>query len=383
MTSIRESIRRRFSPAKPIEPGIYHYQSPPHADFQYRLHLRIEEGGQGLLIIDASTILHLNLTAAEYAFHIVKGTPIEEAVRKIANRYDISHDRIQSDFLDFREKIFALIDLPDLDPITYLDIERELPYSSQITAPYRLDCAITYNLPEGSNLEFAPTKHVDRELSTDEWRLIIDKAWNAGIPHIIFTGGEATLRDDLPDLIAHAEANGQVSGLLTDGLKLANSIYLDKLLQTGLDHIMVIIQPFNDFSWKALESIVNQDLYTTVHLTITPENVNLLKDLLTRLANIGTNAVSLSSGDPDLDNDLGFARDFAAELGLNLVWDLPVPYSSRNPVALEAIDDDLQEGAGRAWLYIEPDGDVLPAQGVYNVLGNLLHDDWMDIWEKE
>jgi len=61
---------------------------------------------------------------------------------------------------------------------------------------------------------------VDRELNTSEWITILDKSWNAGIPHIIFTGGEPTLREDLPELIMHAEALGQVSGLLTDGLRL-------------------------------------------------------------------------------------------------------------------------------------------------------------------
>ena len=38
------------------------------------------------------------------------------------------------------------------------------------------------------------------------------------------------------------------------------------------------------------------------------------------------------------------------------------------------------EGAGKAWLYVEPDGDVLPAQGVNQGMGNLLQDSWQDIW---
>ena len=35
----------------------------------------------------------------------------------------------------------------------------------------------------------------------------------------------------------------QVCGLLTDGLKLAEKDYLELLLQTGLDHVMLILQP--------------------------------------------------------------------------------------------------------------------------------------------
>ena len=55
-----------------------------------------------------------------------------------------------------------------------------------------------------------------------------------------------------------------------------------------------------------------------------------------------------------------------------------------NAVALEtAMDSSLQappEGMGKAWLYVEPDGDVLPAQGVSRVLGNFLTDPWEKIW---
>jgi hypothetical protein len=383
MTNIREMIKRRFSPANPIEPGIYKYQSPPHAEFQYRLHLRIEEGGHGLLIIDASTILHLNQTAAEYAFYLVEGTPLDEIIRRITNRYDIDYERTKADYLDFREKIFSLIDMPDLDPVSFLDFERELPYSKDISAPYRLDCALTYNLPEGFGSEFAPTKNVDRELSTDEWITIISKAWEAGIPHIVFTGGEPTLRDDLPTLISHAEAIGQVTGLLTDGLKLADSKYLNQLLLTGLDHLMIVLQPSSDLAWDALKLTLPEDLFTTVHITLTPDISHTINGLLTKLADMGTNAISLSAKEMDLEGDLRSARDFAAELGLNLVWDLPVPYSSRNPVALDTIDDEFPEGSGKAWLYVEPDGDVLPAQGINQVLGNFLRDDWKSIWNKE
>ncbi len=44
----------------------------------------------------------------------------------------------------------------------------------------------------------------------------------SGIPHVVFTGGEPTLRDDLPELIAHAERNGQITGLNTNGRRLAD-----------------------------------------------------------------------------------------------------------------------------------------------------------------
>ncbi|MBL7162129.1 MAG: radical SAM protein [Anaerolineales bacterium] len=379
MTSIREAVRRLFTQKEPLPAGVYHYQAPPDAEFPYRLHLRLEPDGDGVLIVNASTVLHLNQTAAEYAYHLVQGTADEQAAHEIALRYQVSTKQALGDFQDLKERLLTMIDIPDLDPITFFDFERDDPYAGEISAPYRLDCALTYRLPEGADPETAPTKRVDRELSTEEWGTIIDKAWEIGIPHIVFTGGEPTLRTDLPDLIAHAEANGQVTGLLTDGLRLADDNYLNTLLQTGLDHLMVVLHPEDESAWAALGNVLPEDLHTTVHLTLTPENASAASALLERLANMGVNALSLSASSPELNETLQTTAEEAAELELSLVWDVPVPYSTHNPIALETVEDEPPQGAGRAWLYVEPDGDVLPAQGVNQVLGNLLRDDWEKI----
>jgi len=385
MTSIREIIRRRFTQAQPLPAGIFHYQAPPDADFPYRLHLRLEADGNGILIVNAATVLHLNQTAAEFAYHLVNETAHESVIRQLAARYNIARDQVSRDFEDFKERIFALVNLPDLDPVTFLEFDRDTPYSGKIAAPYRLDCALTYQLPEGVDPEVAPTKRVDRELSTAEWKVILDKAWDAGIPHIVFTGGEPTLRDDLPELIAHAEALGQVTGLLSDGARLTDAVYLNELLQTGLDHLMIAFHPDANLAWKALEKVLPEDLYTTVHLTVTPENTSTIIDLISKLDDFGVTSLSLSDSGPNLDETMEAARDHAANLDIPLEWDLPVPYSARNPVALEIEENDdepLPEGAGRAWLYIEPDGDVLREQGRVTVLGNAVTDDWGAIWRK-
>ncbi len=385
MTNLREIIRRRFAQAQPLPAGIYHYQAPPDADFPYRLHLRLEADGNGILIVNASTVLHLNQTAAELAYHLVNGTTEDSVIRQVSARYNISSDQVVEDYDDFKERIFALVNLPDLDPVTFLDFERDTPYSGDIAAPYRLDCALTYQLPEGINPEVAPTKRVVRELNTAEWKSILEKAWDAGIPHIVFTGGEPTLREDLPELIAHAEALGQVTGLLSDSEKLADTDYLYKLLQTGLDHLMITFHPGDDLAWKALELVLPEDIYTTVHLTVTPENASTINDLIDKLDDFGVTSLSLSDSGPNLDATMEAARDHAAELDIPLEWDLPVPYSARNPVSLEieeAHEEPHAEGAGRAWLYIEPDGDVLREQGRVTVLGNAIRDEWDGIWEK-
>jgi len=373
-------LNQMFTRVEPLPVGTHHLQATQD-EKPYRLHLRLQKDGSGLLILNASTVLQLNPTAAEYAFHFIKGTAPEEAAKQISKRYRVDRKIALADFANFADQIHTLISTPDLDPASFLDFERAQPHSTDSTL--RLDCAITYRLPEHTSADYAPVKRVDRELTTEEWQIIMDKAWQAGIPHIIFTGGEATLRDDLPQLIAHAEKNGQVCGLLTDGLKLADKEYLELLLQTGLDHVMLVLQPNEPLSWKAIETIVPQDLFLTVHLTLNKENASDAKDILQKIAYSGVENISLSTSDSDLLNDLLELQDTAHSLRLALRWDLSVPYSSSNPLAIETVDDEVPAGAGKTWMYVEPDGDVLPAQGEADkILGNFLKDEWETIYKK-
>lgn len=390
MATLRERILGRLNPepAKPLEAGMHSFVAPPNDPLNYRLHLRIEPGGEGLLIVNASTVLHLNRTATEYAYHLVHGTPEQSVGEQIAARYRVGKNRAAQDYIKFKDRIQALIETPDLDPVTYLDFERHRPYTDAIGAPYRLDCALTYKQPAGATSPATPHKRVDRELSTKEWIAVIDKAWQAGIPQVLLTGGEPTLREDLAALLQHAENLGMVTGLLSDGIKLGNTSYLKSLLDAGLDHAMIVLQPNKEQTWESLASfaywkdVLVDDIFIAAHLTLTKDNAAQANVLLDRLAESGVSGVSLSANDPSLSAALQAARDHADFIDLPLIWDIPVPYSELNPVALEleAAKGEHPQGAGKAWLYVEPDGDVLQAQGVHDVLGNMLKDDWEKIW---
>jgi pyruvate-formate lyase-activating enzyme len=370
----------RYDKVTPLPAGSYHLQTTLEGA-PCRLHLRLHEDGSGLLIVNASTVLQLNATAAEYAYHLVKGSTPEHATREIASRYRVSKGIAREDYQDFVDRIHTLVTTPDLDPVSFLDFERAAPHSADLTAPLRLDCALTYRLHPETAPEYAPVKRASRELTTEEWKTILDRAWEFGIPQITFTGGEATLREDLPNLIAQAESNGQVCGLLTDGLKLRDKEYLSGLLQTGLDHILFLLQPENSNSWQALETVIAEDIFVTVHITLNTGNIKDAGGTLKRLEALGVRNISLTAADDTLSDAYHDLQNTAAEAGLMLRFDLPVPYSAYNPVAFETHEDDTPKGAGRVWLYVEPDGDVLPSQRMADkVLGNLLTDPWSAIY---
>ncbi len=382
MANIFSNLWNRFFPnAQPLPPGIHSYQSPADAKNPLRMHLRIEPDGSGLLILNASTVLHLNQTAVEFAYHWIHNTPENEVLRLVTDRYRVTPEEAKKDLLNFRERIQALNEMTDLDPVTFLGMERMEPYSGAISAPYRLDCALTYKVEGGAMKGVTPLDRVKRELLTDEWALILQKAWDAGIPHVVFTGGEPTLRPDLPEIIQKAESVGLVSGLLTSGLQLSETAYLHRLLKSGLDHIMIVLDPHNEQAWEALRDTLAEDIYVTVHLTINADIAATAVSGVEELGKLGVRSISLSLENDEFLPVLAAARQKAHELGMKLVWDLPVPYSAQNPFALEHEEDELPpQGEGKAWLYLEPDGDVLASQGEPRVMGNLLTDDWSTIW---
>jgi hypothetical protein len=380
---VSKFYKRFFMSPELLRPGTYSYQSPTNASQSYRLHLRIEKDGAGLLILNASTVLHLSQTAAEYAFYLIKNFSELEIGAEIARRYKISAEQAVSDYNDFKARLESLILSPDLDPVTFLDFEQSALYSAAVSAPYRLDCALTYRQADGNAEKVAPIERVKRELTFEEWKTILEKAWNAGIPHVIFTGGEPTLRPDLPDLISYAQKLGMVSGLLTGGARLSNVDYLHNLLLSGLDHIMIVLDPEEDEAREALRHILKEDIATTIHLTLTEQSLPETIPLLDYLVRIGARQVSISVNDPALRNELKTIQQAIAERGLKLIWDLPVPYSQFHPVALELAGfEEAPQGHGIAWLYVEPDGDVLPTQGHFDeLLGNFLTDPWAKIWK--
>jgi MoaA/NifB/PqqE/SkfB family radical SAM enzyme len=105
-----------------------------------------------------------------------------------------------------------------------------------------MDLALTYRCNNDCSHCYNGRERTFPERDTTYWKSILDRLWALGIPHIVFTGGEPTLRDDLPELIAHAESLGQIAGLNTNGRRLASPEFLRSLIEAGLDHLQVTVE---------------------------------------------------------------------------------------------------------------------------------------------
>src|SRR5271157_3055661 len=196
-------------------PGLYHYRFDSENE-KSRAHLRLDDDGTGTLIVNANRIMHLNPTAALMAYLVLENVEEKNAIKAIQKKYRVNGSQARDDLLTFRYELSELIRPDGACPIHDLELEVNMPFSVRPSAPYRVDLAVTYRCNNDCAHCYNIRPRAVAEISTAEWQHLLDRLWEAGVPHIVFTGGEPTLRADLPELIAHAERNGQVTGLNTN-----------------------------------------------------------------------------------------------------------------------------------------------------------------------
>jgi len=390
------------------KPGLHHYERLEDG-YRSRIHLRIDPDGHGTLIINANRVVHLNPTAAFMAYLKLENIPENQIIRSIRRRYQVPRSEAYQDYTRFSSD-FAEIIRPDVCPVCALDeLEITPPFSARPTAPYRMDLALTYRCNNECSHCYNGRARNYPEISTDHWKQIIDRVWDLGIPHIVFTGGEPTLRDDLPELVAHAESNGQITGLNTNARRLQDRDFLEALVDAGLDHVQVTVESHipeihdcmvsRKGAWNqtilGLRNVLNTPLYVMTNTTLLSQNKPHLSETLDFLATEGVPTVGLNaliysgSGltvgtglrEAVLPPLLDLAREKTGENNQRLIWYTPTQYCQFNPTQLE-----LGVKGCTAALYnmcVEPDGGVIPCQSYYHQLGNLLNDSWDSIWNHE
>jgi radical SAM protein with 4Fe4S-binding SPASM domain len=387
---------------------LYHYVRENEGfGEKSRIHLRIDPDGTGTLIINASRVMHLNPTAALMAHLILEGRNEQEIVLRIKHTYRVSTDQASRDLANFHLQLSELLRPDGVCPIHELDLETVMPFSARPSAPYRMDLAITYRCNNDCAHCYNARERNFPELHTENWKHILDQLWALGVPHIVFTGGEATLRNDLPELIAHAESNGQITGLNTNARRLADEKYVQRLVDAGLDHVQITVESCDEeiHDWmmcakgafkqtvQGLKNALATRLYVMTNTTMLRTNVQKIPDTLDFLAELGVPTVGLNAliyagqgltvgtglHERELQPILDMAIQKTTEHHQRLIWYTPTQYCNFDP-----IQSNLGVKGCTASLYsmcIESNGNVLPCQSYYRPLGNILTDSWESIWD--
>lgn len=398
--------------------NLGHKQKIPTGRYSYRgqdkyagmsLQLRIEEDGRGVMVINANTILHLNQTASAYAYYFMQGLPEADVIHKIRDMYRVSKEQAKADYERLVYTISTLAQTEKIDPVTFLDIEKEEPFSYPYSAPLRMDMALTFRCQNDCIHCYAGGPHGTPELSTDQWKQAIDRLSDIGVFILTFTGGEPTLRDDLAELLHYAQTKGIVTGLITNGRRLKDLAYVKTLEKAGLDFVQVTLESHKPLvhdamtkakgSWKetvqGIKNAVASQIYVSTNTTLGKHNaegflttIDFIKEL--GVDAFGCNSLIYSGKAPEAQNEFALStdqlkallpqiREKAEELGLKFLWYTPTQYCELNPLQLGLGVKSCTAASINAC--IGPNGDVYPCQSYFQSLGNILTDPWSKIWQ--
>lgn len=405
--------RKTTSRADPLIPfssdqiGLHTYHLQLR-DGQRRVHLRLEPSGGGVLFVDVTDVIHLNSTAAQLAKWALDGVPQRYAEQFLRQNCEPKSLRqIKEDSAAIYDMVARLAN-PNLGCATCSigKVDRQPLFSTTIQAPYKADLAITYKCNNDCPHCYNEADRLTLEsMSADDWKQVIHKLHQVGIPHLIFTGGEATLYPNLPELIEYANSLGPICGLNTNGRRFAHSEYAKRLAAAGLNHVQITLgshlpevhdRMMNaksfDQTIRGIRNAIDAGLHTITNTTLMQMNAGQIESTIDWLYRIGIrtfaiNGMIYSGGGYDtgqaireelLPPILIRIRDQATALGMRFLWYTPTMYCRLSPVELEI--GAKRCNAGEYSLCVEPNADVLPCQSYYVAAGNLLRDSWQEIW---
>jgi pyrroloquinoline quinone biosynthesis protein E len=251
---------------------------------------------------------------------------------------------------------------------------RPLSLLCELTYRCNLQCAYCYNPLD---------LHAYRdELDATAWERVLAEAAELGVVQVHFSGGEPTLRSDLPRLIARAAALGMYTNLITQGTFVDDAL-LARLDECKLDHVQISVQAPEELladeiagtrvharKLEAIRRVVAAGFPITLNCVLHRRNHDGIADVIALAERLGIRKVELA-------NVQFYGWAFRNRAALMPTREQVAAGSAVVAAARERLGDALEiayvlpdyfgetpkpcmHGWGRAFMTVTPDGRVLP-----------------------
>ena len=416
---------------------VLHTTLNPDGPGVIRLHLippKAEDDSfpPSIAIINGTDILPVNFLWAVILAELIRET----------NHYDgkeIGEEEIQNILDRTADNVHRIIPLLSLKRIkkdmrTIYTTIRQIAYREEVTedvhymsigdyapfmqAPHRMDLMVSAMTKNGRwhcsqkcvhCYAAGQTLSDEEELSTDDWKRILDTCRSAGIPQVTFTGGEPTMREDLFELIHYAR--WFISRLNTNGIRLTPE-YCRKLREAELDSVQITFYSANpeihnrlvgvdrySETSAGIKNAIAQGLSVSINTPLCTLNRDYEKTLeflhglgviyvtcsglITTGSAAGPESEALQLTPEELEGILRRAVSYCHQNGMEIAFTSP-----------GWLDEEVFEelnipspscGACLSNMAVTPGGNVVPCQSWLSdaPLGNILKDDWQNIWNSE
>jgi AdoMet-dependent heme synthase len=303
-----------------------------------------------------------------------------------------------------------------IDPSSREFVDRifreNIPYSGSLELTHRcnLSCRHCY--------QFSPRS--GGELDTGQWKKVLEDLAAAGCLFLAITGGEPLLREDLPELIDAAASRGyaltlQTNGVLLDAatarllgryptLRVDVSVYGAKTSThdgfTGMDGSLAAAR-------RAMELLRENGVPLMLKATVGGFNLDEVEGIAALADSLGVKAVFSSLIFPCNDRGTAPTALRLDDAGLERFIRFETSYMRENICELMGVDatglsyEDMAAflhkcavdpaqiqgesrhhcGGGSTVFAINPYGDVYPCVAFPLVVGNVIKDNFTDIWK--
>ena len=289
-------------------------------------------------------------------------------------------------------------------------------YRKFMSAPHRMDIMISsmekngcWNCNQKCIHCYANGEKLSNvnELSTSEWKKVIDILKDARIPQITFTGGEPTLRKDLVELVDHAK--WFITRLNTNGILLTKELCRN-LYDASLDSVQITFYSYSkdlhnllvggdhfDQTVDGIKNAIKAGLDVSCNTPLCSINKDYVKTI-SFLKGLGVkyfsasglipsgNALDEESTCTKLSNDeiteiIKEAYEYCKEYDLELSFTSPGWIEEKVLTEMKMVTPSC--GACLSNMAIAPNGMVIPCQSwlFEEGFGNILNTKWEKIWE--
>ena len=258
--------------------------------------------------------------------------------------------------------------------------DRPLPLWLLAEVTYRCPLACPYC----SNPEGCAGPRFRDELTTAEWRRVLDEARALGVLQLGWSGGEPTVRRDLEELVAHGRRLSLYQTLVTSAYQLPTE-RLAALRAAGLDHLQVSVQAADPVlsdeiagvrAWERKLAVCRAaralGLPLTLNVVLHQRNLHQVRALTTLAVELGAERLELANTQyygwalrnrsallptrAALETAWQTVQGERARLGdrLQIVWVVPDYH--------EAVPKPCMGGWGQSYVTVTPAGEVWPCQ---------------------
>ncbi len=429
-------FKNKIAQYREYQNGVNHCTFNPEGPGVVRIHLippkfRLFRSGAYIVILNGYYLLPIGYSWAlilSYFMNEVNrfdGKPITEAdentivnhtVCKVRKVYpSIPEEEIREDLMQLLDVLFAVA--RGGDPGIEIEKLSIRAYGKNMTAPHRMDLMVSAMTDDAGRWQcnqkcvfcYAAGQQMatTKELSTQQWKQVIDRLEAARVPMVTFTGGEPTQRNDIAELVCYAKR--MVTRLNTNGINLTPELVRD-LKTAGLDSLQITLYSHDEGIHNAL---VGGDHFA--------DTIQGIRNALAAGLDISVNT-PLCQKNADYDQTIAFLHslgvrfvtvsglictgmagvnhreyDLSAE-ALGAIIRKAKEFCNKNEMEMDFTSpglipkETLEElgmnvpicGACLSNMAIAPDGTVVPCQswlGSDASLGNILTDSFKKIWK--